>query len=109
MGWMCSRIIVCALFVRDCALARRVGIEVVFVALCSILWHCARHTLWVCLHFQYFFLDVVLHLSCWLGGFLWMSFYTKFVDVASRVYWPKSMLDLCQVQTSNQPYWLGQM
>ena len=30
-------------------------------------------------------------------------------DVAGRVHWPKSMLDLCQVQASNQPYWLGQM
>ena len=38
-----------------------------------------------------------------------MSFYIDVSDVASQVYWPKSMLDLCQVQTSNQPYWLGQM
>ena len=72
MGWMCSRhpIFVCDFFIGDCALARRVNIEVVFVAICSILWHCARHTPGVCLLFPNILLDVVVHLSCWLGGFL---------------------------------------
>ena len=37
MGWMCSRIIVCAFFRGDCALARRVNIEVVFVAFCGVM------------------------------------------------------------------------
>ena len=44
MGWMCNSIIVCAFFRGVCALARRVNIEVMSVAFCSILWHCARHT-----------------------------------------------------------------
>ena len=78
MGWMCSSIIVCAVFRGVCALARRVNIEVVSVVFCSILWHCARHmsmyaysnhTGGLSALSVNFVLDVVVHLSCWLGGF----------------------------------------
>ena len=71
MGWMCGKIFVCVFFTECCPLARRVNIEVVFVAFCSILWSCARHTAitpGVCLRFQKNLLGVVVLLSCWLGG-----------------------------------------
>ena len=43
MGWMCSRIIVCAFFIGDCALARRVNIDMFIF--CSIALHtCNNHT-----------------------------------------------------------------
>ena len=82
MGWMCSRIIVCAFFRGVCALARRVNIEVVVAAFCGIVQD-IPHRGFVCAFSKVFcfrcgcalgllagrvFVDVILHqmfVRCW--------------------------------------------